>query len=142
MRNSFAISLTCMALALLASCSSVAGGYEGPLDVSGGLYGRGENIKAIVAKKGGTHTISFTSSAFIKNCDLEIYSSEKSSASSGSGQTCEINPAGKTEIVMVDRAVFMDESSAGLKAIRVIITGKTRGSGENVEMTYQGFNSK
>jgi hypothetical protein len=140
MKNLFAITSICLALALFASCSSVQGSYEGPVDVSGGLYGRGENIVAVVEKKGGTRTIDFIGSGFIKNCKLEIYPSEESSA--GSGQTCEISPAGETEVLTVDRAVFFDESNAGLKAIRVIITGKTRGSGKVVEVTYKGFNSK
>lgn len=143
MKNLLKISLVCLLVAIFAAaCGSIEGGYEGYADVTGGMYGRGEKILAIVEKSGDAHTIDFRESAFIKNCKLRIYPSNGGDGSGGSGQTCEIAAGGESETLKVDRAVFLDTSSGGLKAFKVIINGKTRSGGKDVQVIYEGFNTK
>lgn len=140
MKNLFAVGLICFALPFFTACGSVEGGYEGYADVTGGMYGRGEKILSIVEKKGDTLTIDFRESSFIENCKLKIYPAKESVA--GGGQTCEVTTgSGETEKLKVDSAVYLDTSNGGLKAFKVIINGKTSG-GKNVQVIYEGFNTK
>jgi hypothetical protein len=141
MKGLFKFGLICCAL-LTAACGSVEGGYEGYADVSGGMYGRGEKILSIVEKKGDAYTIDFRESAFIENCKLKIYPSDGGRGSGGGGQTCELTVGDETETLKVDRAVFIDTSSGGLKAFKVIIDGRKSRDGKDVEVIYEGFNTK
>lgn len=142
MKNLLTIGLFCFAFSFFAACGSVEGGYEGYADVTGGMYGRGEKILSVVEKKNDTYTIDFRESSFISNCRLKIYPSEGGNGSGGSGQKCELSVGDETEVLKVDNAVFIDTSSGGLKAFKVIISGTKSSDGKDVTVIYEGFNTK